>query len=119
MNRDSSGYQKRSTEVLSPESEEALLKTVAQMDPQGCILRLLCSLQSDKGSKNQTNEAKLLVDLFTNITMHNPSVISTSFAHAADIGKRSQFRYSRQCAKVFKKCPLKDDKLVALLKESW
>ncbi|XP_042890110.1 uncharacterized protein LOC122265027 [Penaeus japonicus] len=109
---------RRSTETEAEEDENLLLSTVGQLDPNGCILKLLCLLQT-KDQSTLTLEEDLLLGMFANgtETLTSSSFYSAAFVYATEIGTRT--RDPSVCKKFFPRCPLQDDQLAGLLQWAW
>lgn len=92
-----------------------LLSTVSQLDQSGCILKMLCRLQT-KQEGTRTQEEDLLVNMFVNGTESITSY-NAAFVYAADIGSKTH--NTAVCDKFFNKCPLSDGELSTLLRQAW
>ncbi|KAK7028805.1 hypothetical protein SK128_010380 [Halocaridina rubra] len=95
--------------------EKTLLSAVQQLDPNGCIQKLLCRLQF-KEEANRTHEENALVKMFSKgaetITSYN-----AAFVYASAIGSTSAD--PKVCDKYFSKCPVSNEELGKLLQQSW
>ncbi|XP_071540922.1 uncharacterized protein [Panulirus ornatus] len=97
------------------DGENLLLSAVGELDPNGCILKMLCHLQTmEEGTR--TLEEDILVDMFARgnetLTSYN-----APFIYATDIGSRT--RDTTTCDKNFSKCPLSNAQLSGLLHQAW
>ncbi|KAK8383464.1 hypothetical protein O3P69_015736 [Scylla paramamosain] len=111
------GIFKRSVDQQQQQQQEApeMLTMVAQLDPQGCLLKLLCHLEAKEAEALSRHEV-ILAGLFRDASdAATPS--SAAFTYAVGIGNKS--RDAAVCDKVFSKCPLKYSQLSAVLEESW
>jgi len=97
------------------EGEDLLLSAVGQLDPNGCVLKLLCQIQIKDESKRTLEEA-ILVDMFANNT-ESLSAYNEAFVYATDIGIKS--RDISACKKYFPNCPLNENQLDSLLNQAW
>ncbi|XP_064122642.1 uncharacterized protein LOC135226878 [Macrobrachium nipponense] len=95
--------------------EDLLLSTVGQLDPNGCVLKLLCQAHVKKVAARSLEEA-ILVDLFSNGTGKLTSQ-SAAFVFATDIGVKTQDPLA--CKKYFPNCPLSEGQLSGLLQMAW
>lgn len=105
----------RSVDPAADEGEDLLLATVGQLDPNGCILKMLCQLQT-KDESTLTLEEDLLLGMFANST-ETLSSFNAAFVYATDIGSKT--RDPSVCKKFFPKCPLGDKELDGLLQMAW
>ncbi|KAK7028804.1 hypothetical protein SK128_010379 [Halocaridina rubra] len=100
---------------FSEANEDILLSAVKQLDPSGCILKLLCQLQF--GGKNfRTFEENRLVDLFANAAEERTNY-NAAFIYAIDVGKKGQDPLV--CNKFFSRCSLTEVQLRNLLQQAW
>ncbi|XP_066948428.1 uncharacterized protein [Macrobrachium rosenbergii] len=97
------------------QSEAALLSTVENLDPSGCILKLLCHLQF-KEESTRTPEENTLVQMFSGKAEGLTSQ-SAAFVFAAEIGSKN--KDAAVCEKYFNKCPYTSDEVGNLLHQSW
>ncbi|XP_068210744.1 uncharacterized protein [Palaemon carinicauda] len=111
------GIGKRSVDdVLAREqSEAALLSTVENLDPSGCILKLVCHLQFKEESA-RTPEENTLVQMFSGKTEALTSH-SAAFVFAAELGSKN--KDASVCEKYFNKCPYTNEVVGNLLQQSW
>ncbi|XP_068210742.1 uncharacterized protein [Palaemon carinicauda] len=111
------GYRKgRSVDASFEEyGEDILLSTVEKLDPNGCILKLLCQAHI-KGEEARSLEEAILVDMFSNSTETLTSY-NTAFVFATDIGVKTQDPSA--CKKYFPKCPMDEGELSGLLQMAW
>nr|XP_027208524.1 uncharacterized protein LOC113802193 [Penaeus vannamei] len=70
------------TEQDADEGKNMLLSIVGQLDPDGCILKMLCNLQT-RSPSSLSPEEDLLVDMFSNNT-ETMSSYNAAFVYAAD-----------------------------------
>ncbi|KAK8383592.1 hypothetical protein O3P69_015809 [Scylla paramamosain] len=106
---------KRSVDQQQQQEAPEILSMVAQLDPQGCLLKLLCHLEAKEAEALSRHEV-ILAGLFRDASdAATPS--SAAFTYAVGIGNKS--RDAAVCDKVFSKCPLKYSQLSAVLEESW
>ncbi|XP_045106511.1 uncharacterized protein LOC123501624 [Portunus trituberculatus] len=95
--------------------DHEMLSMVAQLDPQGCLLKLLCHMETKEAEALSRHET-ILAGLFRDASdAATPS--SAAFTYAVGIGSKS--RDAAVCDKVFSKCPLKYAQLSSVLEESW
>ncbi|XP_047472352.1 uncharacterized protein LOC125027357 [Penaeus chinensis] len=106
---------RKSAETRADEGENLLLSTVGQLDPNGCILKLICLLQT-KDQSTLSPEEDLLLGMFANST-EALSSYNAAFVYATEIGTKT--RSPRACKKFFPRCPLRDDQLAGLLHRAW
>ncbi|XP_027207619.2 uncharacterized protein [Penaeus vannamei] len=106
---------RKSTETRADEDENLLLSTVGQLDPNGCILKLICLLQT-KDQSTLTPEEDLLLGMFANNT-ETLSSYNAAFVYAKEIGTKT--RSPHVCKRFFPKCPLRDEQLAGLLHQAW
>nr|XP_053626162.1 uncharacterized protein LOC128684041 [Cherax quadricarinatus] len=100
--------------IQSASDEESLLfSAVSQLDHEGCILKLLCHLQTRKEDARSLEE-NVLVDMFASITetSHN-----APFIHALYIGTKTH--HPTECDSYFSKCSLNHTQLCDLLQQAW
>ncbi|XP_050729871.1 uncharacterized protein LOC127005208 isoform X2 [Eriocheir sinensis] len=95
------------------DTQEMVLASVAQLDPNGCLLKLLCHLQTKDVSELSYHE-KNLAGMFHE-TSEAATPYSTAFVYAVGVGNKSQ--NPATCEKIFAKCPLEYVQLTAVLKE--
>ncbi|XP_042227180.1 uncharacterized protein LOC121869692 [Homarus americanus] len=105
----------RAIQSAADEGENLLLSTVGQLDPNGCVLKLLCVLEA-KEEAYRTLEEAILVDMFANSTETLTSY-NAAFVYATDVGGKTQD--AAACHHHFPKCPLTDDQLSGLLQQAW
>ncbi|XP_037793465.1 uncharacterized protein LOC119588915, partial [Penaeus monodon] len=103
------------TEQDADEGKNLLLSTVGQLDPDGCILKMLCHLQT-RSHSSLTPEEDLLVDMFSNNT-ENMASYNAAFVYATDVGTKT--RDPSVCNGLFPKCSLKEEQLSGLLRRVW
>ncbi|XP_037793455.1 uncharacterized protein LOC119588904 [Penaeus monodon] len=103
------------TEEDADEGKNLLLSTVGQLDPDGCILKMLCHLQT-RSHSSLTPEENLLVDMFSNNT-ETMSSYNAAFVYATDVGTKT--RDPSVCNGLFPKCSLKEEQLSGLLRRVW
>ncbi|XP_047472662.1 uncharacterized protein LOC125027594 [Penaeus chinensis] len=103
------------TEANADEGKNLLLSTVGQLDPDGCILKMLCHLQTMSHS-TLTPEENLLVDMFSNKT-ETMSSYNAAFVYATDVGTKT--RDPSVCNGLFPKCSLREEQLSGLLRRVW
>ncbi|XP_042208214.1 uncharacterized protein LOC121856627 [Homarus americanus] len=96
----------RAIQSAADEGQNLLLSTVGQLDPNGCVLKLLCILEAKEEAYRTLEEAKTL-------TSYN-----AAFVYATDVGGKT--RDAAACRHHhFPKCPLTDDQLSGLLQQAW
>ncbi|KAK4327399.1 hypothetical protein Pmani_002065 [Petrolisthes manimaculis] len=95
--------------------ENLLLTTVTQLDPNGCILKLLCSLQA-KPEEARTTEEGNLVRMFSD-NQDSLTSANAAFVYAAGVGREAQDVVS--CDKLFSKCLMEEEQLSRVLQQSW
>ncbi|XP_066948425.1 uncharacterized protein [Macrobrachium rosenbergii] len=95
--------------------EDLLLSTVGKLDPNGCVLKLLCQAHIKKAAERSLEEA-ILVNMFSNGTGKLTSP-SAAFVFATDIGVKT--RDPSACKKYFPNCPLNEGQLTGLLQMAW
>lgn len=95
--------------------ENLLLTTVTQMDPNGCILKLLCSLQT-KPEESLTQQEAVLARMFSD-NSDSLSSSNAAFVYATGVGRQSQNAAS--CDKLFSKCLMEEEQLSRVLQQSW
>ncbi|KAK4319162.1 hypothetical protein Pmani_009881 [Petrolisthes manimaculis] len=95
--------------------ENLLLTTVTQLDPNGCILKLLCSLQAKPEEARTTEEANL-VRMFSD-NQDSLTSANAAFVYAAGVGRETQDVAS--CDKLFSKCLMEEEQLSRVLQQSW
>ncbi|KAK3866950.1 hypothetical protein Pcinc_027554 [Petrolisthes cinctipes] len=95
--------------------ENLLLTTVTQLDPNGCILKLLCSLQS-KPEEARTAQEAVLVRMFSD-NQDSLTSANAAFVYAAGVGREAQDVAS--CDKLFSKCLMEEEQLSRVLQQSW
>ncbi|XP_063610401.1 uncharacterized protein LOC134784295 [Penaeus indicus] len=103
------------TEENADEGKNLLLSTVGQLDPDGCILKMLCHLQTRSHSSLMPEE-NVLVDMFSNNT-ETMSSYNAAFVYATDVGTKT--RDPSVCNGLFPKCSLKEEQLSGLLRRVW
>ncbi|KAK7028806.1 hypothetical protein SK128_010381 [Halocaridina rubra] len=101
--------------AASEASEDMLLSTIGKLDPNGCILKLLCSLQF-KEEANLSLQESVLLDMFDNNTETLTSY-NTAFIYASELGYINQDPLT--CDTYFPRCPLRGDHLSGLLQQAW
>ncbi|KAK8753244.1 hypothetical protein OTU49_003481 [Cherax quadricarinatus] len=110
-----SNKQRYGRSIRNPPSKEEnlLLSAVGQLDHEGCILKLLCHLQTREEDARSLEE-NVLVDMFANIT---ETSYNAPFIHALYIGTNTY--NPTECNSYFSKCPLNDVQLGDLLQQAW
>ncbi|XP_042887601.1 uncharacterized protein LOC122263289 [Penaeus japonicus] len=103
------------TDDDAEEGTNLLLSTVGQLDPDGCILKLLCLLQT-RSESSLTPEEEGLVQMFSN-NSETMSSYNAAFVYATDVGTRT--RDPAVCERLFPKCSLREDQLSRLLQSVW
>ncbi|XP_069974648.1 uncharacterized protein [Penaeus vannamei] len=103
------------TEQDADEGKNMLLSTVGHLDPDGCILKMLCNLQT-RSHSSLTPEEDLIVDMFSNNT-ETMSSYNAAFVYATDVGTKT--RDPSVCNKLFPKCSLSEQQLSGLLRRVW
>ncbi|KAK3874243.1 hypothetical protein Pcinc_020797 [Petrolisthes cinctipes] len=103
---------------VADESENLLLTTATQLDREGCILKLVCSLQTTPEEARSSNEA-VLASIFTEASDSSDSSSSycAAFVHAAGVGRQAQD--STPCNKVFSKCLMEEEDMRRALDQAW
>nr|XP_027208525.1 uncharacterized protein LOC113802194 [Penaeus vannamei] len=76
------------TEQDADEGKNMLLSTVGHLDPDGCILKMLCNLQT-RSPSSLTPEEDLIVDMFSNNT-ETMSTYNAAFVYATDVGTKTR-----------------------------
>ncbi|XP_042894336.1 uncharacterized protein LOC122268131 [Penaeus japonicus] len=104
----------RSVEAAA-EEDDLILSTVAQLDPNSCIPRMLCVLQA-KEESNRSPKENLFVEIFASNTM-NPSPHNAAFVYAKDVAIKT--RDASACKKLFPECPFPDVEMSQLLELAW
>ncbi|XP_042230813.1 uncharacterized protein LOC121872212 isoform X1 [Homarus americanus] len=107
---------KRSVNLVSSDDEKnILLSVMTQLDPDGCILKLLCSLEASSTEGVHTPKERALVNTFTNqnetLTPYNAAYI-----YAVNIGQHAHD--AALCDKKFNKCSISVAELRDLLEWS-
>lgn len=105
----------RALQTAADDGENLLLSTVGQLDPNGCILKMLCNLQTKEDIK-LTLEENILVDMFANST-EVFSAKNSAFVVATQMGRKTHD--SAVCDNSFPRCPLTNDQLSGLLQQTW
>ncbi|XP_037791078.1 uncharacterized protein LOC119586423 [Penaeus monodon] len=103
------------TEEDADEGKNLLLSTVGQLDPDGCILKMLCHLQT-RSHSSLTPEENLLVDMFSNNT-ENMASYNAAFVYAMNVGTKTHD--PSVCNGLFPKCSLREEQLSGLLRRVW
>ncbi|KAK4319160.1 hypothetical protein Pmani_009879 [Petrolisthes manimaculis] len=105
-------------EMVADEGENLLLTTATQLDQDGCILKLVCSLQTTPEEARSSNEA-VLASIFTeeSDSSSSSSSYSAAFVHAAGVGRQAQD--STPCNKVFSKCLMEEEDMRRALDKAW
>ncbi|XP_042887602.1 uncharacterized protein LOC122263290 [Penaeus japonicus] len=103
------------TDDDAEEGTDLLLSTVGQLDPDGCILKLLCLLQT-RSESSLTPEEEALLQIFSN-NSETMSSYNAAFVYATDVGART--RDPAACERLFPKCSLREDQLTRLLQSVW
>ncbi|XP_042894334.1 uncharacterized protein LOC122268129 [Penaeus japonicus] len=97
------------------EDDDLILSAVGQMDPSGCIPKILCLLQA-KDESDRTLKENLLLDIFTSNTV-NPTPSNAAFVYAKDVATKT--RDSSVCRKVFPECPFDEEELREIVDLAW
>nr|XP_027208523.1 uncharacterized protein LOC113802192 [Penaeus vannamei] len=87
------------TEQDADEGKNMLLSTVGQLDPDGCILKMLCNLQT-RSPSSLTPEEDLIVDMFSNNT-ETMSSYNAAFVYATDVGTKDSVRLQQAVPQMF------------------
>lgn len=91
-----------------------LLTTVTHLDPKGCILKLLCKLET-KSLDALTPEEAMVAHMFNTSESLTPS--NAAFVYAAEMGSHSKDAAS--CDQAFSECTLDEQELRGLFQRSW
>ncbi|KAK4327396.1 hypothetical protein Pmani_002062 [Petrolisthes manimaculis] len=117
------GIGKRSVDNLEDnekinQQQNLFLSTVTHLDPNGCILKFLCNLET-KPMETLTQEEAMLAHIFTQNDTNKDSLTpySAAFVYAAEMGYQSKDAAS--CNKLFNQCTLDDQQLRSLFGRSW
>ncbi|KAK7028802.1 hypothetical protein SK128_010377 [Halocaridina rubra] len=102
-------------DAVAAEGEDLLLSAVGQLDPNGCVLKLLCHIRAKEISLLSPEENQLIKMFEKNSAVSTP--YKAAFIYAADIGEKTRDTYA--CKRYFSKCPLQEEELGALLVKAW
>ncbi|XP_045106513.1 uncharacterized protein LOC123501625 [Portunus trituberculatus] len=107
---------RRAVGTAATEEEDALLASVTQLDPNGCLLKLLCLTRATPEEERSSHQA-LLLHLFGDISSA-PTHASEPFAQALQTGGSAQ-RHAAACRDHYLRCPLSGSALHGMLVMAW
>lgn len=99
-----------------PNEEGVLLSSVTQLDPNGCLLKLLCLAQATPEEARTPYQAAL-VHLFADIS-HAPTPVGVPFVQALQAGG-SEGKPGAACYANYASCPLSGPTLHGMLVMAW
>ncbi|KAG7166301.1 hypothetical protein Hamer_G011130 [Homarus americanus] len=96
------------------EAEKLLLSAATHLDTDGCVLKLLCHL-NNKQVDARTLEETVLLQMFSD-NLETMSSYNTAFQETRDV---DQTQDQVTCDKMFPNCPLTEEELGSLLRQTW
>lgn len=106
----------RAVESDPRQVEDALLTSVAQLDPDGCLLKLLCLARATPAAARTPYQASL-VDLFASITQA-PTPAGIPFMQALQTGSAAG-KAKAACHATHANCPISEAILNEMLVQAW
>ncbi|ROT84448.1 hypothetical protein C7M84_022365 [Penaeus vannamei] len=103
------------TEQDADEGKNMLLSIVGQLDPDGCILKMLCN--SRRGVPPASAQRRTSSSTCSPNNTETMSSYNAAFVYAADVGTKT--RDPSVCNKLFPKCSLSEQQLSGLLRRVW
>ncbi|XP_042226697.1 uncharacterized protein LOC121869424 [Homarus americanus] len=92
------------------EAEKLLLSAATHLDTDGCVLKLLCHL-NNKQVDARTLEETVLLQMFSD-NLETMSSYNTTIQEDSEVDQGV-------CDKMFPNCPLREEELGSLLRQTW